>query len=334
MVVISYLLQILFHEIGHMLAGVLTGWRLLFLQFFHVVLKKDKSISLSIVPSSACRCIMSPKTLKCNSQLYTLGGLIVNLMITSISFYSMLSAGYHVIQFLIAMCLFSSGIALIMINGVPRINHICNDMACFLLTRSNRSTMLSHNNQFIIAEHLTRGKSYCEIDYERFEVAAYTEINDITAYSILLKFYYHMNRDEFMTAKNTLLSIKGFNKVSKNVQGIYKLELFYLYMILSIYGYDSFQSSVLPHGDEEEQYLIENTAIGDVHVYRVKAIYATFTRIRECDINGAKESLYSCLHILKSMPCIYPGEKLFCEDQLGAILNMLNRRMAIEEVVL
>ena len=330
-VFLSYLLQILFHEIGHMIAGVITGWRLIYLQFFHFVITKDQDISIHKVSFSTCQCIMSPKTMKSNSHLYTLGGLVANLVITCGGFYGMLAAGFHPIPFLLSMCFFASGIALLLVNGVPHIGKVCNDMACYLLTKKNKSTMHSHNTQLIIAGELFKGKTYSEIEAALFDSKSYTEINDITAYSILLEYYFHMDRDEFIKAKQALLQIADFSMVSENVRHIYMLELFYLYMILSIYGCDTFQSSLLPHRDEELSYLEDNTNQGDIHAYRVGAMHQAYTKIRECDIEGAEESLSRSLDAMKELQNIYSGEKLFCQDQLRAILNMLNRMVVNTE---
>lgn len=334
MVGVSYILQVLFHEIGHLVAGLITGWRLIYLQFFHIVLTKDKRIIMYMAPFSACQCIMSPKSIKSNSNPYTLGGLIANLVTTYISFYGIFTSGKHLISFLLSICFFSSGIALLMANGIPRINHICNDMACYLLTKNSKSTMGSHNTQFMIAEKLSKGKSYYEIEETRFEAVSCTELNDITVYSILLDYYYHLDRDEFMAAKIALFRITDFNRVSKNVQHIYKLELLYLHMLLFIYGCNTYQSSLLPCREEEEQYITENTTKGDVHSYRVNVMYMAFKRIREGDINGAKQSLNDSLFSLKDLFCIYSGEKRFCQDQFRAIINMLNRMTTDGETIL
>lgn len=332
-VVLSYLLQVAFHEIGHLLGGLLTGWKLIYLQVFHLVFTKGKGNFVQKVPSTSCQCIMYPKSLKSKTHLYTLGGLILNLMITVLGFNCMMVAGNHPFRFILSMSFFASGIALLIVNGIPHINLICNDMACYLLMKDNESIMRSHNTQFLIAKELAKGKSYSEISSELFDTIPYTEINDITAYNILLDYYYHMDRDEFMAAKNKLLKINNFSMVSKNVQRIYKLELFYLHMVLSIYGCDTFSSSLLPHRDEEEQYLVENTIQGDIHACRVGAMYQAFTKIREYDISGASESLCESINNLNLVSCTYSGEKLFCLDQLRAIMNMLNRMIISNEAV-
>ena len=308
-----------------MLGGLLSGWKFVHLQFFHIVLTIDRRISLHKVPSHACQCIMSPRSIQSNSHIYNLGGLVINLIITGISLYGMFAAGSQSILFTLSMCMFSSGISLLLMNGIPRIDRICNDMACFILTKKDKDTMLSHNMQFLIADKLSQGKTYSEIEMVLFNTISDIRINDITAYNILLLYYYHMDRDELEAASKALLRINDFSKVSKNVYHIYKMELFYLHMIMSMYEVNFFENSLSPNRAKEEQYQEENMLWGDIHTYRVKAMYQVYTMITEADILGASASLNDSIHKLNEIPCIYSGEKLFCQRQLRNILNLLQQ---------
>ena len=49
-IAIGFIVQIVLHEIGHLIGGLLTGWRFLYMQLYTLVLKRDnKGLKLVVV---------------------------------------------------------------------------------------------------------------------------------------------------------------------------------------------------------------------------------------------------------------------------------------------
>ena len=56
-------MQIILHEVGHLLGGLITGWQLVYIQLHRFIIKKtDKGIEIMVVEDLGYRCIMYPKS--------------------------------------------------------------------------------------------------------------------------------------------------------------------------------------------------------------------------------------------------------------------------------
>lgn len=329
----SFSIQVVLHELGHFVFGLLTGWKLTFIQVCKLVFYHDKRINkykFTYVSYKGFQCIMNPVDISCGSYGYTLGGLIFNFISTVLALIVLIKMGSSPYAFLFFLSFILSGIALLISNGIPKVKNLCNDMACFLLTKGNKITSQCHNTQLIVAGELMQGKTYARMNEELFNQVKCTDINDISAYSLILNYYYHLDKDEFKAAHKELIQINELSKISNNVLRIYKLEFFYLYMVMSLYGCKPLTSSLLPHRDNEMSFVKENAIPGDLHSLRVRIMYQAYRNMIDNDINKAVETLEKGADEINNTSCIYPGEKLFCEDQLRAVCNML-KRMAINK---
>ena len=58
---LGFVIQIIFHEIGHLLGGLLTGWSFLYLQLYRLVILIDyKRLKIRIVGDIGVLCILNP----------------------------------------------------------------------------------------------------------------------------------------------------------------------------------------------------------------------------------------------------------------------------------
>ena len=326
-VLVTFLFQLFLHELGHLLFGWLTGWKFIYLQIGHILFyKSGRHCRKKMVSCKGLQCILQPGTMENGSAAYTLGGLILNFIASVIGLIlSIKEYSSKPFLFLFFICFTLSGISLLAANGIPAVRDICNDMACLRLIKHSKATGLCHNIQLIIAGELMQGRTYAGMCKDLFYQGKNIEINDITAYSVILNYYYHIDRDEFKAAHNELAKIKCFDNISNNIIKIYNLECYYLHMIMSVYGCMPFTSLLLPHRDYEISFLKENTIKGDIHVLRVEMMHQAYVKINNNDLCGAIKAVENGVGKLNNTSCIYPGEKLFCIGQLQTVCNMLKR---------
>jgi hypothetical protein len=333
---VSFTIQIIFHELGQCMFGLLTGWKLIYLQIWKIVFYHDRKTDQYKFKTVSCmgfQCIMNPNSIDYSSTMYSLGGLFSNFILSTIGMLAAVKMYYSTFPFLFFLSFTLSGIALLITNGIPKVNNLCNDMACFLLTKDSEVTRRSHNTQLVIASELSQGKTYAMMKEKLFQQDKNTEINEVTAYSLILNYYYHLDRDEFQSAHKELTKVNDFNKISYKILRIYNLEIFYLYMRMSLYGCSPFSRLSLPDRDKENDFR-ENIIKGDVHSLRVKIVYQAYVKMIDYDINGAIETLEKGISEMNNISCIYPGEKLFCEDQLVTVCNILKRMVLNKAAIL
>lgn len=116
--------HLLMHEIGHLVGGILTGYRLILFQVGPVNLIADQSsrLSLSLKNSHGGQCIMSPsqRTPLC-FRAYNLGGIIANSITCVIGFTLLLPDLFPTTLFFIELLF--SGILKIVSNCLPHLNN-------------------------------------------------------------------------------------------------------------------------------------------------------------------------------------------------------------------
>jgi hypothetical protein len=325
-VVLPLIVQLFAHEFGHMLAGGLTGWRMIYLQLFRIAFVKENSgLKIRTVPSICYRCIMYPKSLYLNASLYTLGGIMTNLLLTAVAFLGMLKYFCRPVICMYAMGLFSFGVMLLITNGIPNIGRVCNDMACMLIMKNNQASKKAHNCQMVIAHQLFEGKTYGQMDRRILEVGDGRINTDILAYHAVLEYYFHLDNDEYTLARDALGRIEMDTSISKEVRNIVSMERLYLNLVLSILR-KGFSASVGKMKQEEiEKAVIENEIKGDIHSVRVKAVGMAYRYYIEGKLEAAIKFLDQSIKEMDDMRCLYLGEKLFCMDQLTGLRNMLQR---------
>jgi hypothetical protein len=323
--ILGYLIHIIIHEIGHMLAGLVTGWKFVVLQLFYITIAKKKVIQVEIVPVFGCQCIMSPKSLKQDSGLYSLGGIMFNLLITGISVYGTIKLRIGTLPWLFSFCFASCGIGIILMNGIPNTKKLCNDMACFLFCSRDKAVAYYHNAQLMIAGQLSEGKSYRQLDASIVHMRREKASNDILAYQAVLEFYYHLDCDAYIPAGKALNKIELNQQVCWGTQKVIKMEALYYDMLMDLLHKNITVLDNPCYGPKIDQYIKMHDTAGDIHMARVKAVWAAYQCYKDGDITAAIECLNKAMIELQSMRCLYQGEKIFCIDQLQGIRNILWR---------
>ena len=116
---ISAMIQMFVHELGHYIFGVLTGYRFLYFQVGPLFLYKDKRLHLIFEWNFGGQCVMIPKTnAPFSFVLYNLGGIIANILLSIICILAAIFlSGYSRKFFLVLLV---AGVIKIISNGIPR----------------------------------------------------------------------------------------------------------------------------------------------------------------------------------------------------------------------
>ena len=131
---IALLLQIIIHEAGHLVFGLLTGYRFISFRVSSFMWMKDNDrirFKRMSVAGTGGQCLMAPPDLKDGKmpvQLYNYGGAIMNLIASAVSggLVLLCPAGSLLRPFLLMMLV--TGIAYALMNGLPlRMNLANND---------------------------------------------------------------------------------------------------------------------------------------------------------------------------------------------------------------
>lgn len=290
-ITLSFVLQLVFHELGHLLGGLITGWRLIYLQIYKIIIVKEGyRISIKKVNSINFQCIMCPKRSYTNPYIYTLGGCIVNLILTLIGLLALINWIDNMIAFIYSWSFFVMGTGFLFMNGIPRVKRVCNDMACYILLKRDPLTRRCHNAQLQAAYFLYKGCSYFQIGERMLCLPADEAYNDILAYHALLEYYYYLDIGDWEKQRQALEKIKDEAKLSKNTIAYLTIERIYISLIdkinkkLHLSDEDGLAVNYVPQDAQDElrdmedleKRLNEIYIKGDVHMERVRGLLDTY----------------------------------------------------------
>ncbi len=132
--IISYTVQIILHESGHLIFGLLSGYEFTSFRIGNLtIIKEDGKLAIKKfnLKGTAGQCIMFPKEddyEKCSYVLYNLGGVLMNAIVSALCFvvYTIASGNTNIDSILI--CMIGSGIVIVITNGIPmKISGVVND---------------------------------------------------------------------------------------------------------------------------------------------------------------------------------------------------------------
>lgn len=124
----SLLLQTILHEVGHLIFGLVTKYKLISFRIFSIIwIKEDGKIKVKRVkvPGTAGQCLMVPPEMKYDEiphVLYNLGGVIINLITSAVGLIVFCLTDHINIlhDFIYIFSVVGIGVALL--NGLPMLN--------------------------------------------------------------------------------------------------------------------------------------------------------------------------------------------------------------------
>lgn len=171
----TYYLQMLIHEAGHLVFGLLSGYSFGSFRAGSVILIKENEglkIKRQKIAGTGGQCLMIPPKMSDGDfpvLLYNLGGVIMNLLtlplcvfLVQISVGKPLAYSFYVLMFL-------SGLIVALTNGIPlKLGMINNDGSNALELRANKEARIAFHNQFMILEKLRNGVRLADMPSDYF----------------------------------------------------------------------------------------------------------------------------------------------------------------------
>lgn len=335
---IGFIIQILIHEIGHLLGGLLTGWKLLFIQIYRLLLKRtEKRLKVLVVKDKGFKCIMYPKSIKAKALLYTMGGCIINLMTGLIGLIILIMAPMSPITWLYLWCFSVFGIGLYIMNGTSSIKRVCNDKASYKLLKSDENTKAIHNIQLMAAKYLIKGYTYMDIGEEFICKCPKVAKNDIEAYQAVLEYYYYLDTENHLGMGQALNKIRDRKNISKEVLDSIDMEFIYIRLLCAIKLKKDLSNdiSTLENTNKKAKSLTIKTHLedfnrygkkDDVHLLRVKAVYEAYICFMAGNKDKAINKLNESIKLMETYSFVYEGEKKFCLKQLNKIKKLITNQ--------
>lgn len=186
------ILQVIIHELGHMVFGLLSGYKFCSFRIFSLILiRKDGKFIIKRykLPSTAGQCLMDPPDLingKMPCLLYNLGGSIFNLISAIMCLIIIVNSNNTYLK----VFLFSNiivGVMFTILNGIPiKTKEICNDGYNALNLKNDTVFTKYMWIQLKAHRYLLDGKSLSEFPCDFFLTPADENINHPLATAIVM----------------------------------------------------------------------------------------------------------------------------------------------------
>lgn len=130
---VGFLLQIIIHEAGHLIAGLISGYKFVSFRIFnYTLLKNDKGFKFKKfgIAGTGGQCLMTPPDCPVEElkfKLYNLGGVLLNVVISVIALILWWYVAENEFVSIFLMLFALMGIVFTIINGVPLKLFISND---------------------------------------------------------------------------------------------------------------------------------------------------------------------------------------------------------------
>ncbi|MGN1344986.1 MAG: hypothetical protein ACI4U3_10410 [Traorella sp.] len=181
MVFISFILQIIFHEAGHLLFGYLAGFKFVSFRIgSYIITKEDQKFKLGRyhLQNTAGQCLMEPSLPNYkNYLLYNLGGGIVNLAV-SLLFLILGILNHDLLFDIFCFSLLSVGIFLGLTNLIPLDVGIPNDGYNAYWMSKDKSSIQALYQQLMISKELASGKKMSELEKDLIEIGEDAQLNN------------------------------------------------------------------------------------------------------------------------------------------------------------
>ena len=168
MLLVSFILQIIIHEGGHLLFGHLAGFKFISFRIGSYVLTKEDEFKISrlSLAGTGGQCLMEPTKASYTRYMgYLLGGGLCNL-VSALLFFGLSIVNQDLLLDIFSFSMFSIGLLLGLTNLIPLDLGIPNDGSnAYWITR-NRESMHSLYQQLMISKELTESKGLDEVDDE------------------------------------------------------------------------------------------------------------------------------------------------------------------------
>ena len=223
---IASFVQTIIHESGHLIFGLITGYKFVSFRIGHFMFIKEKGrlkIKLYNVVGTAGQCLMMPPQWneKIPYRLYNLGGCIMNAATALFALAAYFAAGAEGFFALCMAMLAVMGLSMALTNGIPmRVGGISNDGMNAALLGKKENTLRAFWLQLYVNGLIAKGERYRNMPREWFRLPEGEELSDpiCCAMGVMLyNFCFDMHEfDEAEQTINYMLNAPGLLDVEKN----------------------------------------------------------------------------------------------------------------------
>ena len=223
---IASFVQTIIHESGHLIFGLITGYKFVSFRIGHFMFIKEKGrlkIKLYNVVGTAGQCLMMPPQWneKISYRLYNLGGCIMNAATALFALAAYFAAGAEGFFALCMAMLAVMGLSMALTNGIPmRVGGISNDGMNAALLGKKENTLRAFWLQLYVNGLIAKGERYRNMPREWFRLPEGEELSDpiCCAMGVMLyNFCFDMHEfDEAEQTINYMLNAPGLLDVEKN----------------------------------------------------------------------------------------------------------------------
>lgn len=319
---LSYCINICLHEIGHMIFGLLTGYKFNSLRFGKLMLVKKEGKLLFChynMPGTGGQCIMSAPegdAEKMPVVLYNLGGLIVNIVLLLIGIGMYLGMkDLHPTVGIICLVFAMTALVILITNGIP-FTQMGTDGANTIILYKDKNARVEFQKQLEIANYSANNYSIREMPKELFYFDKSMPMNNpfITAQAVNYYNYLSVNK-MYVEAKEMaqfiLENAKSINQLHEKI----------------LYGELIFQAAVIDRDSEAAKELYEahkkelKSASGFISIQRI--LYAYYTLV-EWDEKKATKFAKRFENSVKNYP--FPKDATIEKEQFDMVAEILQKK--------
>lgn len=319
---LSYCINICLHEIGHMIFGLLTGYKFNSLRFGKLMLVKKEGKLLFChynMPGTGGQCIMSAPegdAEKMPVVLYNLGGLIVNIVLLLIGIGMYLGMkDLHLTVGIICLVFAMTALVILLTNGIP-FTQMGTDGANTIILYKDKNARVAFQKQLEIANYSANNYSIREMPKELFSFDKSMPMNNpfITAQAVNYYNYLSVNKlyvEAKEMAQFILENAKSINQLHEKI----------------LYGELIFQAAVIDRDSEAAKELYEahkkelKSASGFISIQRI--LYAYYTLV-EWDEKKATKFAKRFENSVKNYP--FPKDATIEKEQFDMVAEILQKK--------
>lgn len=213
LLILSFIIHIILHELGHLIFGLLTGYKFVSFRIGSITFVKEDNkfkIKRFNIPGTAGQCLMDPPEMTKDGDfpfvIYNLGGVFVNLLISIISFIVFRSIDYP--YNIIPSAFFISGVFVLITNGIPlKIGGMPNDAYNIIAMKNHKDSRKAFYMQLKVNALLTYGNRPKDIGIEKFKLDENNDLsNPLNTSMKLIEYDYYLDKLDIEKAKEILNS--------------------------------------------------------------------------------------------------------------------------------
>lgn len=226
LVIAAFFIQAVIHEAGHLVFGLLSGYKFISFRIGNVMFIKENGklrIKLYNIVGTGGQCLMMPPPWSENlsTALYNFGGCIMNLIASAVFIFVFIKSEPGSFWAMFSGMLAAVGLGNVLLNGIPlQVNGISNDGRNAFLLGKNKTALRSFWLQLYVNGLISGGERMRNMPEEWFFLPEGEDLNDPMICTVgVMKYNYYYDTHNFEKAEETaeyLLKAPGLLGLHKN----------------------------------------------------------------------------------------------------------------------